>query len=261
MSTEITMVITPEEEELARKRAELTLLESQLAERELDLATSRGVLRAFEGRYLRIVGIRYAQLDKIEAQIAEYLATLKPKDRETQEHAQQARAQARESAEATEAAESPDQVEEFRPSESLKKLYHEIARNLHPDLTTDAEEKARRHRIMAEASNAYESGDEARLRQILAEWQTSPEAVKGEGPGTELVRVIRKIAQAKARLRAIDEEITTLTESELHELKTKVEEAAEQGRDLWQEMAANLDRQIEHAERRLSGLAQEGRAQ
>jgi hypothetical protein len=47
---------------------------------------------------------------------------------------------------------------------------------------------------MAEANRAYEEGDEERLRVILQEWEGSPESVKGDGPGAELVRVIRKIA-------------------------------------------------------------------
>jgi len=254
MQRELTRCSTPEEKELAQKRAELNSLESQLAERELSLATLRAELNAFEGRYLRIVGARYAELDDIEAKIAEYMARSKPENRRAQRQAERAREQAHACADATRGADASEAEGEFRPSDTIKKLYREIARRLHPDLTTDPEEKERRNRIMAEATNGYERGDERRLRQILEEWETSPEAVEGEGPGAELVRVIRKIAQVGTRLRVIDEEITRLTESQLYELKTKVEEAAAQGTDLLQQMAANLDRQIEDAERRLADL-------
>ena len=62
---------SPEEEELERKRQELDHLLSELAESELELATLRSELVAFERRYLERVGSRYAELDKLEAQIAE----------------------------------------------------------------------------------------------------------------------------------------------------------------------------------------------
>ena len=61
----------PEVEELARKRAELVGLEDDLAERELSLASIRAELAAFERRYLRTVGVLYAELDEINAQIAQ----------------------------------------------------------------------------------------------------------------------------------------------------------------------------------------------
>ncbi len=62
---------SPEEEELHRKRGELENLRSELAESELELATLRSELIAFERRYLEVVGSRYAELDALEAQIAE----------------------------------------------------------------------------------------------------------------------------------------------------------------------------------------------
>ena len=42
--------------------------------------------------------------------------------------------------------------------------------------------------------------DEAKLRTILEEYESSPESVFGQGAGVELVRVIGKIAQVKRKL-------------------------------------------------------------
>jgi len=256
MSRQVVPVKTPEEEELDKKRAQLAGLQSQLAERELELATLRAELAAFERRYLRIVGLRYAQLDTLEAEMTEYFARQKPRDREAQERARQARTQAQESREAAGEAECFDDIEPFTPSESLKKLYHDIARRMHPDMADNPEEKKRREKLMAEATNAYERGDEARLREILTEWESSPESVKGEGAGADLVRVIRRMAQVERRLQSIAAQITDLVESDLHQLKTKVEDAAREGQDLLQEMADRLDRQINDATQRLTELNQ-----
>ena len=198
MSAGLTKWQTPEEQELSRKLAELTTLKATLAQRELDLATLQAELHAFERRYLRTVGAGYAELDEIEAQIAEALARLNPEDKKAQQQASQSRSRAHESSQAAGAVDA-GAVIEFKPSDSLKRLYREIAKRIHPDLATDEKDRARRHKLMAEANRAYEEGDEARLQAILREWELSPESVKGDGAGAELVRVIRKIAQIEQR--------------------------------------------------------------
>jgi curved DNA-binding protein CbpA len=120
-----------------------------------------------------------------------------------------------------------------------------VAKRIHPDLTTDDEERARRTQLMAEVNRAYEEGNEARLEAILREWESSPEAVEGDSTGARLVRTIRKIAQVKDRLQAIQIEIQNLKETDLFELKSKFEAATIDGRDLFNEMAARIDEKIQ----------------
>jgi hypothetical protein len=258
MTTRTTRVALPEARELQKKKSELATLETRLAERELDLATLQAELHSFEGVYLRIVGSRLAELDEVEAQIAEAVARHKPKNRESQERASQARAQAHESAQAVEAEQEASKRELFTPSENLKKLYREVAKRIHPDLATDESERKRRHELMAEANRAYEEGDEARLEAILRDWESSPESVKGEGPGAELVRVIRKIAQVENRLKAIDVEIARLKECDLCQLKNQADQAKEEKRDLLAEMAARVDEQVVEARGRLGAMTGHG---
>jgi hypothetical protein len=87
MSSNIIRTQTPEERELAAKNDDLAALKIQLAQRELEFATLRGELRAFEQRYLRIVGVKFAEIDDLEAQIAEALKRRNPGD-ETARHRQ-----------------------------------------------------------------------------------------------------------------------------------------------------------------------------
>lgn len=253
MITDITQKQTPEERELSRKLYELSELETELAQRELDLATFQAELHTFEARYIRIVGVCYTELDEIEAQIAEVEARLKPKDNKIQEKAAQARAQAQESAQATGIAQEL-RDEKFEPSENLKKLYREVAKHIHPDLAIDEKERTRRQQLMADANRAYEEGDEAKLRAILEEWESSPESVKGDGTAAELIRVIRKIAQVEKRLRVIETEIAHLEESDLYQLKTKVETAENEGRDLLTEMSSQIKEKITSASKRLAEI-------
>jgi hypothetical protein len=258
MTTRITHTTSPEARELEKKRGELASLEARLAERELDLATLQAELHSFEGTYLRIVGSRLAELDEIEAQIAEAGARHKPQDREAQERASQARAQAQNTAQVVEAEQEAGKRQPFMPSENLRKLYREVAKRIHPDLATDEGERNRRHELMTKANRAYEEGDAARLEAILRDWESSPESVKGEGPGAELVRVIRKIAQVENRLKAIDTEIGRLEESDLYHLKTQVDQAKKEKRDLLAEMAARTDQQVAEARGRLRSVTGHG---
>jgi DnaJ-domain-containing protein 1 len=223
MSSNLTRRLTPEEQELEKKRRELSTRETELAERELELTTLQAELHSFEREYLRVVGSRYTELDRIEAQIAEYMAYL-------------------------------ESSRDFKPSESLKKLYREVAKRIHPDLATDEEERQRRQNLMAEANQAYEDGDDERLRAILHGWESSPESVKGEGAAAELIRTIRKIAQSQERLKTIQEEIEDLEQTELYQLKTKVITAQQAGQDLLAEMAFQLDEQIVAAKQQLEEL-------
>ncbi len=237
--------------DLAFKRLELAALENELAQRELDLQTTQAELGAFGRRYLRIVGARYAELDRLEAQIAAAIARRHPRNQAAQAHAEQTRTQAEESAQATGTATASRHPERFKPSDELKKLYREIAKKIHPDLVADPIERARRTEWMAEINRAYTEGDETRLRRLARQWHDLPHAPLDDAPDAELNRLAREIAQAHARLENIVNEIKILQQSDLGQLFAHVEQAERQGRDLLTEMAANVSALIERAQQRL----------
>jgi hypothetical protein len=243
----------PEEEELETKKRELQDLEGRLIESELQLASLKGEIATFERLYLKIVGIRYAELDEIEAQIAELLARLAPGNIEAHDKAQQARSRADESRMGT-AEVALREATRFSPSSSLKSLYREVARRIHPDLAVDDADRLKRQKLMAEANRAYEDGNEQKLRAILEQYESSPEAVSGQGTGAELVRVIRKIAQTKRRLSEIELELNELMKCDLALLKKKVDEGSQHGRDILAEMASSVNMKINEREAELSKI-------
>lgn len=248
--------LRPEDEELSLKRRELHELENQLVDRELQLASLKGELAAFEQLYLNIVGVKYAELDELEAEIAELRAQRQPSNVTARNVARESRSRAQESQESTSRLATSIPVR-FSPSPSLKSLYREVARKIHPDLATDETDRANRQRLMAEANKAYEEGNEARLRAILQEYETRPELVPGEGTAAELIRVIRKIAQVRRRITEIEDETSKVTHSDLFALKIKVDENKKQGRDVLDEMASAVNVHISEARAILRNLSQE----
>ncbi len=250
-SSQIAPKRLPEEIELEQKRAELAALQTDLANQELDLATLRVDLALFEKRYLRAVVSRYAELDELLARVAQAEASEHPDDSVRREQANTARSKADETAGAATAEETQDLRTQFKPSEDLKSLFREAAKAMHPDLASDDEDRKRRQRFMAEANKAYAQGDASRLSAILEQWKASPESVRGEGTGVELVRTIRKIARTHRRLEEIRSELETLKRSDLFKLQSQSLQAQAEGRDLLSELAEQVQAQIALAKRRL----------
>jgi predicted nucleic acid-binding Zn-ribbon protein len=254
MAFEIVRKLTPEEEELLRKREELASVRGALAERELELADFRAQLKSFEGRYLRQVGVLYAELDDWEAKIAELEASLRPSATASQQ-AQETRKRADETHEATHGEAS--KARDFQPSADLRSLFREAAKRIHPDFAKDEADRERRTRLMAQVNEAYSQGDADALQQILDEFGTSPESVQGEGIGAELVRIIRQIHQAKKNIAAIEQELSKLRASEIARLNQDAQAAQQEGRDLLTELAADVRERVADARKKHETLAVE----
>jgi hypothetical protein len=241
MAAEITRMLKPEEEEVLRKRAELTVIQATLAERELELTDLQSQLAAFEGRHHREVGTIYAELDEWKARIAELRAKLDPSI-DANKMAEEAREQARSSYEAAhgEASKSGD----FAASPELKSLFREVAKKTHPDFARNSADRERRTKLMAEANIAYRAGNYDDLCRILDEGYELKDD-PSEGIGAELIRLIRQISQAKERVANIERELAALRQSEIAELWRDCEKAKQLGRDLLFELAAAGRRDVQ----------------
>ena len=254
-------LLSPEEIELNKKLQVLQRLENRLAEQEESLVGFREELKIFEARYSQEVARLYAELDKIEAEIAEEEARLAPDDVEIQRRAEEARLRAEESAAAAEDENWQACSHKFYPSPEMKKAYYKLAKLIHPDLAIDPEEQERRHELMAKLNDAYAAGDAKLMDTLVEEHRDSPQLIKGDSFGDQLVRVIRQIYQIKRRLQALKTERLELEESENNQLRLKVETEMLAGRNLLSQMAERTRTQIKRAERKLNHLRQIGEAE
>jgi hypothetical protein len=226
-----------EEQALRERREELFELESRMVEREPALANLQSAMRAFEGRYLGAVGERYDELAKIEKEIAK-LQGLEFDEEESVSLAD-------------------DEVgcgQNRFHSDKLKKLYREVARKFHPDLSSCPQERQHRHQLMVEINRAYETGAEDRLQELL-EAGEGFESIEIGGPmSAEMILLVRRIAEAKRRLAGIESEIEEITTSEIYKIKLRVENAETIGVDLFADLIGQVDRQIKKANNRLEHL-------
>ncbi|MFH1674855.1 MAG: hypothetical protein ABIF87_15745 [Pseudomonadota bacterium] len=245
---------TPEEAELATKKAEIERLSQLLAEKELDLKELKLTVAAFQHRHYSQVGKRYVELDELRAQIAELKARQKPQDHELNQEAVKARTQAKKAAEEYEGVDIEPQKDSLvsEESEEAKTLYRKIASIIHPDKATDDKSRHVCTRLMAELNEAYAQKDITKMQNILDQWHESPEAISGEGTAADLVRTIRAISQIKRRISEIEAEIAEIMTSDIKVLMDKVHDADLAGRDILAEMSVSIDSEIQDARNELA---------
>ena len=251
MSAEIILQPSPDAIALTEKREQLAAVRTALAEREAELAQIRAQLKTFEGRYLRQVGILYAELDDLEARIAEREAGLFDSE-SARRRAEAARQQAKETHDAAFGASA--EAEEFEPPPSLKTLFREVAKRIHPDFARDDAEAKYFTLLMARANQAYSRGDTETLQRLLDDHREINASVAGEGTAAELLRITRQIRHAERDIARLDVEQASLLTSEIAQLHVDAEAAALQHRDLLTELATGIREQIAEARRRFELL-------
>ena len=247
MPAEIILQQTPDAAALLDRREQLATVRTTLAERESELAQIRAQLRTFEGRYLRQVGILYAELDDLEARIAEREVDLYDSD-SARRRADETRQRAQETHDA--AFGDAHEAEEFDPPPSLKTLFREVAKRIHPDFARDDDEQKHFTLLMARANQAYSRGDTETLQRLLDDHHEINASIAGEGIAAELLRITRQIQHAERDIATLDAERHTILASELAQLHLDAETAAREHRDFLTELATSLRDQIDDARRR-----------
>ncbi|HEY3308501.1 MAG TPA: hypothetical protein VGJ93_08600 [Desulfuromonadaceae bacterium] len=242
---------TPEEIELDRKRLELSRFQEQLAEREDRLKIFKSEIRMFEQVYEEILGARITELEELEWQLDGLLGQ---QDKNEEKNTYKIKNDFTYSHHRTDLLDDDaDQVQEA-PQKSLKSLYREVAKTIHPDLASDEGERKRRQELMAEANQAYEHGDRSVLEDLLCEWEPGPDLATEMGVAIELVRVIRQIARVQQNIHEINRQLAELRDTDIFNFKLRVDEALSDGVDLMAEMAATVALNISKAKRRLATL-------
>jgi hypothetical protein len=232
----------PHEFALEQLRARVEELEVTLDAQRAGIAEARAAMELFRIRYRQDVGLLHEELDDLEMQIAE--AELGELHRRLDEAGHVP-------GEAAPASEVP---QPRFTSDAVRRLFREVAKSIHPDLTSDEAARERRHALMVEANRAHALGDEEQLRSILQAWESSPEAVQGIDEDAVRQRLVRRIAQIEAALASLTRERDELEATSLWQLKTMVDQAAAEGKDLVGDMVRRLKRDILVARNRLDAL-------
>jgi hypothetical protein len=162
----------------------------RLAEIEAEYATLEAELAVFQADYTREVVTVLAQLHDVEAQILARAGDAAG--------AREARARARRTtSEASAVAPPPEPV----PPASLKRLFRDAAKRMHPDLATAGEAREHAEAFMKRLNDAYRAGDAEAIADLVRQWDASPLAPGAADDGTRRSAALQAaVARAQRRL-------------------------------------------------------------
>jgi hypothetical protein len=217
-------------------------LRDRLAELEVEHATLRAELTAFEADYLRQVGVVMVQVQELEARILALIAAQSGAhgDRAA---AAEAEERFRETTTALRAIPVPAGPP---PTDDLKTLFRDAAKRMHPDLVREEAGRTHAEAFMKRLNSAYKTGDDEAIRNLVRQWETSPYAVPVNDKGASRALQVA-VAEAQRRL---DE----ARESELARLMEQSLAASMDGRDLLGELRADAEASLQAARARLAAL-------
>jgi hypothetical protein len=244
---------TPEQRELMKRREGVDVLQTYVAQKELDFATLRGELQSFRVVYFKKLGDLYREHDALKAQIALLQAAMQSQEagllQAAVEAAEQAKAtqdeideQAKTQAKADAGGHDAAEPAPFKPSAELKAAYRQAVKLMHPDRATNEQDQAYRNGMMAQVNVAYERMDLYGLAKLVLEFKAEDDI--GGGIGRELVLLIRQESKLRERLAEIDREIEELSRDTMLQLRRQVTVAQDEGRDLLAELASKLNQDI-----------------
>ena len=217
--------------------AELARMRDRLAEIEAEHAMLEAELAVFEADYTREVVTVLAQLHDVEARILALSG-----DRAGE---RQAREQARRTTSQAEAlARPPDPV----PPASLKRLFRDAAKRMHPDLATTAEARDHAEAFMKRLNDAYRAGDAEAIADLVRQWDASPFAPGPEDGGA------RRVAAVQAAVARAQRRLDELRDSELARMMERAMASAAAGEDHIATLRHHAELALADARARLAAL-------
>jgi len=270
----------PGEIKLEQKRDELASLRARHLEARALLQRLRDEIAQFEKKYDQTLGRRMSELERIEAEIARLSAGAYNEGRQDEGSSRYAGGRSQSYASGNERAGATDQQQgnstgyrkesatghrqsaatgyadrSWKSQEQdIKSLYREVAKAIHPDLASAGPAKLLRHELMSKANRAYADEDRRTLQDILRKWRvTHPLAERGDDR-SELAALLRQIAREAQDLRAVNAAVQELQESYACRFMLRLDAGSALGSDLFAEMVAVADLNIERALKRLAVL-------
>lgn len=269
--------MTDYSDEISQLQEEIDARQAELADLEADVVDLREQLAGFEGRYNRLIVPLQTRLKAVKDTIADLEATrwrsgghplgddnpmqdfwTPPPDYvPVEEQFRRTWHPDTDSVPAGDFAIKPkSHATAPSPVETnIKKLYRDLARRFHPDMTTDDTERVLRNNLMAQINDAYARRDLSAL-QMMARQRADEAPRPLDALRVEELRQINR--QLRERLSDLRLEKADIQHSDMLRLSMESKLVASRGRDLLAEMVLDLEREYDEAMLRLERLRRNG---
>lgn len=242
------------EEQLTHLRQQIEAAEAGLVSREAELVDLRVELSAFRLEYDTRLGRKVAELEEVEAKIKRCQQRISqyrqwgpgsPPQTRTGAAYVPVEEQYRRTWQQPEEPPSPPPAEpvDTATEAQIKKLYRQLCRRFHPDLTQDAVERAWRTEMMTAVNAAYTAQSLVELQALAEKPDRAPLAENGANE-QRLAALRDRLQQIRRRLREVEQEIRELANSPTMQMSLDVKFARRQGRDLLAEMAVDVEKEL-----------------
>jgi chromosome segregation ATPase len=264
------------ENEIALAELRVTEKEKEASELSIQIQDFKIKLNIFLGEYNSRVGLLYVKLDKLKLRIKEYqhridLAQGKKLTQETlesiEEEINETFSQERRKVDDLESEafqsseehkkdlEDEDKRQSLDPEsqQELRTLYRKLAKKFHPDFAKDDKQRKEYQKRMAEINEAYKVGDLETLKKYMRQAEREEKMAK-ETPKEKIERLKEDYETILGIIAKLREELSALKASETYKLKEKVDQAKKEGRDLLEQLAADIRKDIAENQEKLDDL-------
>ena len=138
----------------------------------------------------------------------------------------------------------------------IRSVYRQLAKLIHPDLSSNANEAESRRDLMLQANQALDEGDIETLRSMLSSLQGHPDGISRTLVRTRLELVKSQISLTRKRLTQATVGIMRTTQNEMYKVMLFHNQCAETGVDHLAELSHQLDIEIAQAQSRLKTILQ-----
>jgi hypothetical protein len=226
--------ISAEEVEYAHLLQEIEARKRRVVDLQADLETLKRALARFELEYRARVGPFLVEVERLRLELAEYrrrIAWLRAgvnPDLADEEHDLAAefaarREEVRAEAEATRRYQRAYRQEQTKPpvdansDAELRRLYRELAKRFHPDLSASPEERAQRQEIMLRINAAFRDRDLAALRSLERETERHDPAFAERTAAEKLAWAEREANRLDSAIQDLEAQITVLRQSDTYQ--------------------------------------------